>query len=394
MPLLTLPLCVPRNRAGRVCFLKKADRRAANGKDGISRMEADHHTELCRILTDHVIRYPLMEPCDAVKLIFQNEFGGEHLICEPNATLAWLRAERASTPSDPSVPVIEDIGNGMVRVALAAIEFSDTALRTLNRDFFRSAQIHVGRRKNFLGKLDTLRTLTQQGMFAFTPQQLEDYLEGYIKSGCCPLSHSPTYRAAYRPAYRVVKRLCSLIVLLCEIEQLRSRGERAIIAIDGRCASGKSSLAALIEERMGLPVVHMDHFFLRQSQRSEARYAQPGGNIDHERFLDEVLMPLQRGQAPAYRPYCCRTGELGEPIVLQESPVVVVEGSYSCHPALWNYYHRRVFLTVEPEEQLQRIEKRDGLESVQTYRERWIPLEERYFSTYRVEERCDFQLEL
>ena len=42
-----------------------------------------------------------MEPCDAVKLIFQNEFGGEHLICEPEATLAWLRAERAATREAP-----------------------------------------------------------------------------------------------------------------------------------------------------------------------------------------------------------------------------------------------------------------------------------------------------
>ena len=67
-------------------------------------MEAEHQRELCQVLADHAKRYPLMAPCDAVKLIFQNEFGGEHLICEPSATLAWLRAERASTPDDPSAP--------------------------------------------------------------------------------------------------------------------------------------------------------------------------------------------------------------------------------------------------------------------------------------------------
>lgn len=357
-------------------------------------MEAGHHLELCRILTDHAKRYPLMEPCDAVKLIFQNEFGGEHLICEPNATLAWLRAERAATPFDPGISPVEEIGNGMVRVALTAMEFSDTALRALNRDFFRSAQTHVGRRKTFLEKLDTLRTLTERGVFAFTSCQLEDYLEGYIKSGCCPLSHSPTYRAAYHPAYRVVKRSTSLITLMYEIKQLRDRGERAIIAIEGRCAAGKSSLAAHIRERMGLPVVHMDHFFLRPEQRSEKRYAQPGGNIDHERFLDEVLLPLKEGKTPAYRPYHCKSGELGEPIAIDPSPVVIVEGSYSCHPALWEHYHWRVFLTVEPEEQLRRIERRDGVEQMQNYRERWIPMEERYFSACKVEDRCDFQLEL
>lgn len=335
-----------------------------------------------------------MEPCDAVKLIFQNEYGGEHLICEPNATLAWLRAERASTPNDPNAVPVEEIGNGMVRVALAALEFTDRTLRELNRDFFRSAQVHVGRRKSFLAKLDTLRELAEDGTFAFTRQELEAYLERYIGSGCCPLSHSPTYRAAYRPAYRVVKRSFCLAALLWELEELRDRGERAVIAIDGRCGSGKSTLAARLEEELGLPVVHMDHFFLRPDQRTRERLAKPGGNVDYERFLGEVLNPLAAGEAPGYRPYSCQTGELGPSITLKPSPVVVVEGSYACHPALWDSYRRRVFLTVDPEEQLRRIEGREGPDRLRDYREKWIPMEERYFSAFQVEDRCDYQLEL
>ena len=357
-------------------------------------MEADHHQELYQILIDHAKRYPLMEPCDAVKLIFQNEFGGEHLLCEPNATLAWLRAERAATPYDPDVPAVEDIGNGMVRVALAALEFTDETLRTLNRDFFRSAQIHVGRRKTFLSKLDILRRLTEETVFAFTRQELEAYLERYISAGCCPLSHSPTYRAAYRPAYRVVKRSSSLVALFRELEHLQKQKELAVVAIDGRCASGKSTLAARIGERLDIPVVHMDHFFLRPAQRTKERLAKPGENVDHERLLREVLEPLLAGEAPSYQPYSCRTGELGEPIALKHSPVVLVEGSYSCHPTLWPCYRRRIFLTVDPEEQLRRIEQRDGPEQLKAYQERWIPMEERYFSAFHVEDRCDYQFEV
>ena len=357
-------------------------------------MNAELHPELCRILTDHAKRYPLMEPCDAVKLIFQNEFGGEHLISEPNATLAWLRAERASTPDDPDVLPVEDIGNGMVRVYLAGLEFTESSLRTLNRDFFRSAQIHQGWRKDFLSKLDALRRLTREGVFAFTSLELENYLKGYISTGCCPLSHSPTYRSAYRPAYRVVKRLASEVVLFRDLQDLRDRGERAIVAIDGRCASGKTTLAGQIGSLLGLPVVHMDHFFLRPEQRTEKRYAQPGGNIDYERFRAEVLEPLSEGRTVLYRPYCCQTGVLEEPIELPSAPVVVVEGSYACHPSLWDFYCRRVFITVDPEEQLRRIRQRDGPEQLQTFQKCWIPLEERYFGSCQVEDRCDYQLEL
>lgn len=357
-------------------------------------MDEERHEELCRVLTVHARRYPLMDPCDAVKLIFQNEFGGEHLISEPNATLAWLRAERASTPDDPAVPPVEDIGNGMVRVALAALEFTDSALRALNRDFFRSAQLHVGRRKTFLEKLDALRMLAEDKVFSFTRQELERYLEGYIKSGCCPLSHSPAYRAAYRPAYRVVKRSNSVVALAWELERLREEGGRALVAIDGRCASGKSSLAACLGRRLGLPAVHMDDFFLRPDQRTRERLARPGENVDHERFLEEVLTPLSAGRPAVYRPYSCRTGELGEERIVEPAPVVLVEGSYSCHPALWDCYTRRVFLTVEPEEQLRRIEGRDGAARLKDFREQWIPLEERYFSAFQIEDRCDYQLEL
>lgn len=357
-------------------------------------MEAEQNQELCRVLIDHVKRYPLMEPCDAVKLIFQNEFGGEHLIAEASGTLAWLRAEWASTPYDPDVLPLEDIGNGMVRVALAALRFTDDTLRTLNRDFFRSAQAHEGRRKTFLSKLDTLCMLAEEKVFSFTRQELEAYLERYISAGCGPLSHSPAYREAYRPAYRVVKRSFSLIALYRDLMQLLERGERAVIAIEGRCAAGKSTAAGWLSQRFGVPVVHMDHFFLRPEQRARERLAKPGENVDHERFREEVLEPLAAGEAVSYRPYSCRTGTLGEPIMLGPSPVVLVEGSYSCHPALWDYYDRRVFFTVDPEEQLRRIEARDGSSQLKVFREKWIPLEERYFSAFQVEERCDYQLEL
>ena len=357
-------------------------------------MEAEQNKELCRVLIDHVKRYPLMEPCDAVKLIFQNEFGGEHLLTEPSATLAWLQAEWASTPYDPDVPPVEDIGNGMVRVALAALRLTEDALRTLNRDFLRSAQIPMGRRKTFLSKLDALCMLAEEKVFSFTRQELEAFLERYISAGCGPLSHSPAYREAYRPAYRVVKHSFSLIALYRDMAQLLERGERTVIAIEGRCAAGKSSIAGWLSQRFDIPVVHMDHFFLRPEQRTRERLTRPGENVDHERFRREVLEPLAEGKAASYRPWSCQTGSMGEPIVLSPASMVLVEGSYSCHPALWDCYDRRVFLTVDPEEQLRRIEARDGCEQLKNFREKWIPLEERYFSAFQVEERCDYQLEI
>jgi len=177
------------------------------------------------------------------------------------------------------------------------------------------------------------------------------------------------------------------------VQALSAEQGRVLVALDGRCASGKTTLAARLQERYGWSVVHMDHFFLRPGQRSLERYAQPGGNIDYERFLKEVLLPLRLGERPVYRPFDCHSQKLLLPIPFEPGPVVLVEGSYACHPALWDCYDLRAFLTVEPARQLERIVRRNGEEAARVFREKWIPLEERYFSACEVERRCDYRLE-
>ena len=78
--------------------------------------------ELRAILIAHAKRYPLMQPRDAVKLIYQNVFGGGHLIRDEQACLNYLRKEYADLEKDPAAPLYEDIGNGIVRVNLAALK--------------------------------------------------------------------------------------------------------------------------------------------------------------------------------------------------------------------------------------------------------------------------------
>ncbi len=183
-----------------------------------------------------------------------------------------------------------------------------------------------------------------------------------------------------------------LSLLVKAVQALSAKKDRVLVALDGRCASGKTTLAARLQEEHGWSVVHMDHFFLRPEQRCLERYAQPGGNIDHERFLKEVLLPLRLGERPGYRPCDCHSQTLLPPIPFEPGPVVLAEGSYACHPALWDYYDLRAFLTVGPAKQLERIARRNGEEAVRAFREKWIPLEERYFSAYEVERRCGFLL--
>lgn len=161
-----------------------------------------------------------------------------------------------------------------------------------------------------------------------------------------------------------------------------------MIAIDGRCTSGKSSLALRLAEEFHASVVHMDDFFLRMSQRTIERYHEPGGNVDRER-VKEVLESLSKGEDAHYQPFDCTTFELGEEGILPCTDVIIVEGSYSLHPELQKYYHYRIFLTIPPEKQLQRVKERDGIEKLEMFEKKWIPLEELYFNTFHVEEICE-----
>ena len=160
--------------------------------------------ELRAILIAHAKRYPLMQPTDAVKLIYQNEFGGGHLIRDEQACLNYLRREYTSVAKDPTAPLYENIGNGIVRVNLAAVKEED--LEQLGRAFIDSAAKHKGTMDRFLNKLEVLRKLANEGVFNFDTNALNAYLSEYEAAGYPAVSHSPEYRQAYKPAYRIIRK--------------------------------------------------------------------------------------------------------------------------------------------------------------------------------------------
>ena len=178
--------------------------------------------------------------------------------------------------------------------------------------------------------------------------------------------------------------------LLARIAQVPVGG---IVAIDGCCASGKSTLGARLSETLGCPLFHLDDFFLRPEQRTPERFAQPGGNMDRERLAAEILEPLSRGGAVEYRPFDCKTMSLGDPRFSRSARLNIVEGSYSLHPELERYYDLSVFLNISPETQRRRILERNGPEWGQMFFDRWIPLENTYFQATRAAERCMLRLE-
>ncbi|MCM1387999.1 MAG: AAA family ATPase [Bacillus sp. (in: Bacteria)] len=180
------------------------------------------------------------------------------------------------------------------------------------------------------------------------------------------------------------------------IKALPKEEQLQLVAIEGRCAAGKTTLAEHLSKELNCPVIHMDHFFLRPEQRTKRRLSTPGGNVDYERFLMEVMAPLRMGMGKdfRYRPYDCQKKRWAKSIHIIPQDLVIVEGSYSCHPALWENYDLKIFLNVDKDKQLKRIEERGGKDALTAFREKWIPLEEMYFSACRIAEHCDMHFQV
>ena len=61
------------------------------------------------MLLRHRARYPKSDVQDMIKLLYQSELGGGHMIADPQAALARLRAEYEAPPQRKDLPLLEEI---------------------------------------------------------------------------------------------------------------------------------------------------------------------------------------------------------------------------------------------------------------------------------------------
>lgn len=172
------------------------------------------------------------------------------------------------------------------------------------------------------------------------------------------------------------------------IDRTLAQNTRAIVAIDGNSGAGKSTLGTALAGRFDANLLHMDEFFLPQQRKTPQRLDEPGGNVDYERFKSEALDPLLAGESFRYRPFDCQTGALGAPVAVAPKSVCIVEGSYSLHPTLAQAYDLRVFCSIDPELQRQRILERNGPDMLERFEREWIPLENAYFEAHAIPSLC------
>lgn len=343
-------------------------------------------------LLEHCARYPALQPQDLLKALHQSVFGCGHFVTDTEDGIRRIREELQALPPHADGDVVEELDGAFCRVHLR--NGTGLTAETLFRLFALSAETPRNGAEALEEKLAVLLELAERGQVPFSCAELSRAVEDWRRAGFPAYHHSEQFRAAYAPAYRVIRRdYAHLLPLLAAIDRKRAERDRVLVAIEGGSASGKTTLAALLERVYDCNVFHMDDFFLQPEQRTAERLAEPGGNVDRERFLEEVLLPLTRSETVAYRRYDCRTQTVGRPEAMVPKALNIVEGAYSMHPALAEHYDLSAFLRITPELQRARISVRNTPESAERFFTMWVPLERRYFEAMDPEGRCDLVLE-
>ena len=157
-------------------------------------------------------------------------------------------------------------------------------------------------------------------------------------------------------------------------------GTAVRVGIDGPGASGKSTLAAGLAAALPEAVlVEGDDFYRPESDpnRSEIEIA---ALFDLSRLASQVLIPHTEGRDLHFQRYDWETGSLGDWAAGANGTPLIVEGIYSTHKILRDYYDLRIWVSAPRAVRLARGLERDGEEARSKWVDVWMPAEDRYIA--------------
>ena len=162
--------------------------------------------QLIEILCIHNQRYPHWQPQDSIKLLHQAEFGGGHLLNDPQENFKRLLAEWAQQPKDLSRLFKEELGNDYYRIYLPAYKARGGKPKALQEAFVQSTLVSAGNSDEMIKNLECLLQCGKQGCFYYSWEALESEILRFQASGFPMMRHSEAYRKHYQPSYRVIHR--------------------------------------------------------------------------------------------------------------------------------------------------------------------------------------------
>ena len=155
--------------------------------------------------------YPKSRLLDIYKSCFQDYMGAEHLVSDRQRVKAYLDEELNTTSLDDLMPWYYEpcgIEGNYVRVSLRTVKEDIIQENLLLDAFIRSAN------NKERSSVDSWReqwhkiigTIEQMNLNLPSYSEDKQFIDSILSAGKYAISHSPDYREAYHPHYRIVER--------------------------------------------------------------------------------------------------------------------------------------------------------------------------------------------
>jgi hypothetical protein len=163
----------------------------------------NEENELLKTVKEHLLQYPLMQPQDLIKLLYQRNYGPEHNITDPARSLQQLKEEAQEVKVTAEGPLFISIGNAYVRLNLDRA-LHEYTVEQINDMFVRSAGVVHGSMSQYLEDIKFIQKNFGELKADFTQDDFNEYLSWYRSQAYPAVHHTPVYRQTYAPHYRVV----------------------------------------------------------------------------------------------------------------------------------------------------------------------------------------------
>ena len=155
--------------------------------------------------------YPKSRLLDIYKSCFQDYMGAEHLVSDRQRVKAYLDEELQSTSLDSLMTWLYEpcgVDGRYVRVSIRAIKEGLIKEDMLLDAFIRSA--NTSERPSVESWRDRwhviIGTIEQMQLQLLNFDKDKQFIESILSAGKYAISHSPEYREAYHPHYRIVEK--------------------------------------------------------------------------------------------------------------------------------------------------------------------------------------------
>jgi hypothetical protein len=164
-----------------------------------------------RFVNRQLQTYPKSRLLDIYKSCFQDYMGAEHLVSDRQRVKAYLDEELNTTSLDDLMPWYYEpcgIDSSYYRVSIRAIKESLISEDQLLNAFIRSADSEKRPSVESWSERwhKIIGTIDQMKLDMPNYQEDKQFLDSVLSAGKYAISHSPDYREAYHPHYRIVER--------------------------------------------------------------------------------------------------------------------------------------------------------------------------------------------